>query len=644
MIKKYVYGKPYLTRSYLEDFKEETGEPLPFKYQKTEKGYTFRYPLKEKDKIYGLGEATGKIDKRGKRWISFASDNGHHEDDTLSLYSAHNFIVIDGETPFGAFFDSPSTVIFDLAYTNKDEIVITSEKPFTLYLIFNTDAYSIIKEHRNASGKSYFPALWGFGYGQSRFSYFNEKQVMKVFKKHQKYQLPLDYICLDIHYMDEFEDFTFNQKRFPDPKGLVTTLKDEGVYLIPIVDCGLKVNEKPMIKEGLEKGYFVKKEDGTPFKAAVWPGFTYFVDFFKKDAKEYFGHLYSFYTDLGIEGFWNDMNEPSIFYSELTKDLPKEEKKKGNPDFEGNGHFQDYSSFFHVIDGQNVNHYEVHNLYGGLLCEACYDGVDKLLKARRGVIFSRSSYSATHRYSGLWTGDNSSTYRHLRLNFNQLLGLNMEGFLFSGADTGGFGGNCSRSLLLRWLALSLWTPLFRNHCAIIFRPQECYHYRKKKDFRNLLNARYQLLPYIYSEFGKAVLRDDILFKPLSFIFKDDETARNIDDQLLFGDSVMICPILNKEKTRKVYLPVSMTEVRYDGKNFKETKVEKGWREIKVPLNELVFYILPDKCVPVTKPCLHTKDIDLSDVTLIGSGTEYEQYLDDGFTKDIKESNIRVIKK
>ena len=221
----------------------------------------------------------------------------------------------------------------------------------------------------------------------------------------------------------------------------------------------------------------------------------------------------------------------------------------------------------------------------------------------------------------------------LRQNVYHMPSLNMCGFLFSGADTGGFGGNCTRELLLRWLAVSVFTPLMRNHTAIFTRNQECYRYRDPQDFQTIIRLRYRLLPYLYSEFMKAALRQDMFIKPLAFDYPDDEKARHIEDQLLVGESIMIAPILEQgAKGRIVYLPEPMTEVRYSSEGFTCINVGAGERTVMAPLNQVVFYIRKGKLVPVGKDVANTSELDLLDVELLGSGTSYEQYADDGYTK------------
>ena len=643
MIEKFSFGTHVETGAVIAPVKE--GECLPYFSGKAEgEGARFSYPLKKGDIVYGLGETMRGINKRGGRYVSFNSDNPRHNDDMPSLYASHNFLLVDGEVRFGAFFDTPARAVFDIDLNGSGKIDVKCERGVTVYIVEGASCNDIARQFLSAIGRSYLPPLWAFGFGQSRWGYKCEKDIRSVANGYERAGLPLDYICLDIDYMDRYIDFTVNTKRFPDMKSFVSEMKARGIRLVPIVDAGIKIEPgNPVFDEGVEKGYYCKNLEGKNFSAAVWPGLTHFPDFLKKEARDWFGRQYKFYTDLGFEGFWNDMNEPAIFFSEYSKGK-KGSRFSGDPLYKGGAALSDYKSFSHDVDGTEVPHWDVHNIFGAKMTEASSEGLEKLLPTRF-LLFSRSSYIGAHRYGGIWTGDNNSSWLMLRRNFTMLPGLNLCGFLYSGADTGGFGGNCSRELLLRWLALSCFTPLMRDHTTIFTRRQECYRYAGKQDFKAVLSFRYRILPYLYSEYMKAAIASDLLFRPLAFAYPTDEKAKAVEDELLFGESILIAPVMEKgAKGRSVYLPEDMTEVRWNGKMFTETPVQKGEHFVKVPLNEIVFYIRKGKCVPVSSGGKNTSEVDMKNVTLLGDGKEYTQYLDDGFTRDCTSKNLRVITK
>lgn len=609
-------------------------------------GLEFTRALEDGDRVYGLGETSRGINKRGCRLINYNVDNAHHRPDTVSLYGAHNFIIVSGREHWGFFFDTPARVIFDIDVTTQGVLSVQCDSAnVAVYSIREDSDKAVAESFLRIIGRSYIPPLWAFGFGQSRWGYKTKADFRAVADGYQKRGIHLDYLCMDIDYMDRFIDFTFNPKNFPDFGDFCKEMKERGIRLVPIVDAGLKIEPgNPVYEEGVAKNYFCKNKEGKDFQAAVWPGLTHFTDFFQPEAREWFGRQYAFYTEQGVEGFWNDMNEPAIFYSEYTSRLSKKDFIPG-----GDGNYQpgtnlvDYKNFFHQIDGKTVMHHDVHNAFGYLMTRSAGEQLDKLMD-KRYLLFSRSSYIGAHRYGGIWTGDNTSSWENLRMAVHQMPSLNMCGFLYIGTDIGGFGGNCSRELLLRWLAFGVFTPLMRDHAMKGTRRQECYRYFRKKDFRTVVSLRYRLLPYLYSEYMKAAVRGKLYFRPLAFDFPEDEEAAQVEDQLLVGDSLMMTPLVEKRKNKRtVYLPEDMTKVLYDG-SFHTRQLEKGYHEIHVRPNQVVFFIRKDCLVPIAEDAERVEQVDLETVTLLGTGTQYEQYLDDGQTKEYGEEHIRVLTK
>lgn len=648
MILQTIFGNPIDTGAITQPVAVSREIPH-FSTENNGKSLRFTCPLHPEDVVWGLGETTGRVNKRGGRYISFNTDTADHSDTNPSLYASHNFLIVDGAQPFGVFFDTPARVIFEIDYHGSGLLSVECQtQDLRLYQIEESTAYAIARTLHKAIGRCYLPPLWAFGYGQSRFGYKTPADFREVVSRHREAGVPLDWVCMDIDYMDRFIDFTFDPKRFPDPKAFVEEMAAENIHLVPIVDAGVKVEPgDPVYESGVQGGHFCRNKEGGPFQAGVWPGMTHFPDFLDPEARSWFGSQYRFYTELGIEGFWNDMNEPSIFYSEYDRGpkklkmllgmvFPTKMEQKRNQNL-----LRDYKSFFHQVRGRRVRHYDVHNLYGAMMTRASSEGLERLLD-HRFLLFSRSSYIGASRYGGVWTGDNSSTWEHLMLNLRHLPSLNMCGFLYSGADTGGFMESCSRELLLRWLAVSVFTPLMRNHCACGVAQQEFYQYDGAEDFRSIISLRYRLLPYLYSEYMKAALTGDLYIKPLGFVFPE---AKDVEDQLLVGGSVMMTPIVRQGQTRRqVYLPEDMTQVRWNGEEFLCEAAEKGKRTIEAALGEVVFFIRKGTLVPVGKAIASTAEADFDHLTLLGDGQEYDLYADDGLTRDCTMDNVRKLTK
>ena len=429
-------------------------------------------------------------------------------------------------------------------------------------------------------------------------------------------------------------------------------MKQRHIRLIPIIDAGVKIEEGyEVYEEGLEKGYFVTKEDGSDFVAAVWPGWVRFPDFLNADARRWFGDKYRLLLDKGIEGFWNDMNEPAIFFSQdrlnavfealsdykgKNLDLAKYNELMGMIWGLGNSP-EDYRSFWHNMNGTRVRHDRVHNIYGYNMTRAAGEAFERLSPDRRILMFSRSSYIGMHRSGGVWTGDNCSWWSHILLNLQQMPALNMCGFLYCGGDTGGFNCDATEDLVMRWTQLSIFTPLFRNHAAMNTRRQELYQFDRIGDLKKLVELRYALIPYIYSEFMKAALGDDMYFVPLAFAYPEDERAVRTEDQILAGESIMIAPVYTQNaRGRYVYLPEDMKLIRFRAADdYDEALLGKGDHYVKAELNELLVFLRRGHVLPLAEPASCVGEIDYASLTYISYDADpgqYDLYTDDGETR------------
>ena len=458
-------------------------------------------------------------------------------------------------------------------------------------------------------------------------------------------------IYMDIDYMQDFKDFTLNEEHFKDFPEFVKEMKTRNIRLIPIIDAGVKIEEGYRVyEEGVRNGYFCKRADGSNFVAAVWPGYTHFPDVLNPEARRWFGGCYRALINQGIEGFWNDMNEPAIFYtpegleaaSELMRDYIEDETgrisifqvREALTGLQNNPNY--YEDFYHQVDGRMVRHDKVHNLFGYNMTKAAGEEFERIDPNRRFLLFSRSSYIGMHRYGGIWTGDNKSWWNHILLNLQMMPSLNMCGFLYIGADLGGFGADTTRDLLLRWLALGVFTPLMRNHSAIDTREQECYQFENVEDFRHVVEVRYRLLPYLYSEYMKAAVSDDMYLKPLAFEYPRDAFAPQVEDQLMLGGEIMIAPVYTQNaKGRYVYLPEEMMFMKFmpDGSIYEE-KLPAGHHYVEIALNEVPLFIRTGKCIPVAKAAESVAELQTDALELLGyPGAEYLLYDDNGSHKD-----------
>ncbi len=623
--------------------------------------------LASSEKIYGLGEAMGSLNKRSQIVRCFNNDEPNHTPDIKNLYGSHPFVIFDDNLCVGLFIDYPGEINFDFGFTDYNTAKASvspneyGEVNTDVYIITGKSKTEIIHNLLLIIGVPYFPPKWAFGYHQSRWSYPTSGDVKDICKMFRHLDIPCDAIYLDLDYMDDYKVFTTSSQRFPNFANFVKELKDNGFHLVPIVDPGVKVEEGyDVYEEGKKGGYFCKSYDyethavkDEDFVGTVWPGRTSFPDFLNVETRSWWGDLYRQFCEIGVNSFWNDMNEPAIFFTKRgLNDLYEcydEVRSRPNPGLDffdlkdkatglsNNG--EDYKSFAHNIDGHEVCHIDVHNLFGFNMCLASSNGLKKHSRGQRYFLLSRSSYMGQHRFSAVWTGDNKSWWEHILLHIRMVQSMNMCGFFFVGPDIPGFGANADSQLLIRWLQVGVFTPFLRNHCALFCRNQEPWAFDQTTTniARNLIKFRYAMLGYIYSEFHNSIVGMTPFVMPMSFAF-DEEALESVDDQYMFGGSIMAAPIYTQNAFgRMVYLPSckwlawSMTE--HSDRNL--TVYDSGTYFIKSDLSKTVFFIKENSMLPLHEPLHFANEKVITELTVIAfvtSKATFYYYQDDGETE------------
>lgn len=570
------------------------------------------------------------------------------------MYGAHPFMIILRDSPLGIFVDAPGEISVDAGASSGDSVRIkVTNEGFYLALITGNDVKEIAAKYISLTGKSFIPPKWAFGYHQSRWSYEDDGAVRSIARKTREHDIPCDVIHMDIHYMQDYKVFTVNKERFPDVPKLSSDLKKDGIRLISILDPGVKAEDGYSVyEEGKKREFFCKRADGKgDFIGAVWPGPSAFPDYFREDVREWWGSLYKPLKEEGFAGFWNDMNEPSIFY---TPDAFKEFAKTIHR-FDVENDFSEalantlwdkgvvnkesyYDDFTHTIDGEQVPNREVHNLYGTQMTKAVADALRAEEPNKRYFLLSRSSYPGMHRYAAIWTGDNHSWWEHLSLNIQQLISLNLAGFLFVGADTGGFSGDCTPEMLVRWTQLSAFAPFFRNHAAMWAKNQEPWAFDENTLAlcRTFIKMRYSLTPYIYSEFIRSASREEPFIRGLFYDYKE-AIGRLDDDQFLCGRSLLVAPVVKASTHgRLVFLPAgSWLKVTGSERGLSGEHVQPGGDfYVDAAINEMPLFLKHGSLVPMAEPAPHVAAQSTDTFHLLGftdSTAQCEILLDDGET-------------
>ncbi|WP_042275604.1 glycoside hydrolase family 31 protein [[Clostridium] dakarense] len=582
--------------------------------------------LKEEMYFYGFGERTGHLNKKGCHYINWNTDDPTPHGETYEkLYkSIPFFITLEDKEAFGIFFDNTFETHFDLGKENSNYYYFASlDGNIDYYFIYGPSVDKVIKGYTYLTGSTPLPQLWTLGYQQCRWAYCPESNVMEVVNKFREKDIPCDALYLDIEYMDDFRVFTWDKNKFKNSKKMIENLKKDGFKLVTIIDPGVKVDKGYSIyDEGLKNGYFATDKNGITYTNWVWPGNSVFPDFMNSKVRNWWSNNQKILLDDGVAGVWNDMNEPASFNGPLPDDIKFNE------------------------DGDILDHKEIHNVYGHMMSKATYEGIKKHTNKRPFVI-TRACYSGTQKYSTVWTGDNQSTWEHLRMSVPMLMNLGLSGMSFCGTDVGGFGYDATSELLSRWVQVGAFTPLFRNHTTIYSRDQEPWAFDKKTEdiYRKYVKLRYKLLPYIYDTFYRGESNGLPLIRPLLLHYQNDEKTYEINDQFLCGENIMVAPILEQgKKARMVYLPNGSRWVDYWTK-----EVYEGGRYIikETPLDICPIYIKSGSIIP-NFPGMNyigEKEIDtlILDIYLDENNFEYIHYQDDGESFEYKDGKYNLYK-
>lgn len=657
----YRFGKPFKTNAIITEIKEsafssiQTKELKYFTYENLHDHILFSFPLKEEDRIYGLGESLGGINKRSRRYRMWNTDDPLHTEDKISLYGSHPFFIISNNSQtFGILIDYPGAITIDAGFTHYDQLTIQIESAnLDLYILNASSELEIIKQYLQLTGAPYFPPKWAFGFQQSRWSYPDEKALEKVASRFREENIPCDAIYMDIDYMDNYKVFSVDQKKFPNFDLFIKKMKAKGIKLLPIIDPGVKIEPGYSVyEEGVAGKYFCKEQNGEKdYISSVWPGLVHFPDFLNEKTRAWWGEKYLPYVEKGISGFWNDMNEPALFYSperlQRAKELAKNKVIHNSWDYfelrDAFGtlanHPEDYKQIFQTDDeGKIYSHSQIHNLYGFHMTKATAEALRKRFPEKRYFLLSRSSSIGSHRFGAIWMGDNQSWWVHLLTNIQMLVSLNLSGYFYTGADICGFGGDVSEELALRWMQFGVFNPLFRNHSALGTKDQEPYSFTRATvdSMRLFIQIRYQLLPYIYSEFLNSVLNLRPFITPLAFHFQD-AFSQSCEDEFFFGNSILVAPVYQANSTgRMVYFPetnyLQVTFTKTEGPRY--TVHQAGFHYTENLRDQFTYFIKENSGVITTdsmdyvdqKPWEH-----LTITVFITSNVKLEYYIDDGET-------------
>ncbi|HEV2594407.1 MAG TPA: TIM-barrel domain-containing protein [Sphingomicrobium sp.] len=571
---------------------------------------------------FGMGDKTGVLDRRGYTFVNWNSDTYGFTPSTDPIYKSIPFYIATGGPggAYGLFLDNTFRSTFDFGHSVADTLRISSvDGPVDYYLIAGPSVRQVVRHYADLTGHAPLAPLWALGYQQSRYSYMSDAEVRQVAATFRADRFPLDVIWLDIDYQDRNRPFTVNKTTFPNMRGLVSDLGETGIKLVPITDLHVAYlpnqNYAPY-ESGAAGNNFVHDAAGKVYIAPVWPGPSVFPDFTRASTRTWWGSLYKDFIADGFAGFWNDMNEPAVF------DTP--------------GHTMPNTNL-HRIESDDfaprtAAHGEIHNVYGMENTRGTYEGMLRLRPGIRPFVMTRASYAGGQRYAATWTGDNSSTWDHLRLSVEQLINLGLSGFSYSGSDVGGFTGGPSPELLTRWFEVAAFTPVFRDHSAKDTPRAEPWvdgpdqlAIRKR-----YVEERYRLLPYLYALADENARTGDPLMRPVFYDYPDALNG-DCDRSLAFtlGRSLLISgpPKPESPEPFDICLPKGGWYDYWTGLPVTQTKLTETPKLDVLPVFVRAGTILPRQ--PVVQSTSETPRGPLRLDVYPGEDCRGELYLDDG---------------
>ncbi|WP_348822195.1 TIM-barrel domain-containing protein [Flavobacterium aestuarii] len=563
--------------------------------------------------FYGNGEVSGPLKRNDSQVTLWNSEAPNYWiDNGTRLYQSHPWIM--GVRPDGTAFGIIADHTWKQSFVISNPITITSEGPqFRVVVIERKSPQELLKTLADLTGKIELPALWTLGYQQSRFTYFPDSKVKSIADEFRSRKIPCDVLWMDIDYMDKFKIFTFEPNAFSDPKGLNDYLHTKNFKAVYMIDPGVKKETGYFVyDQGKAGNHWVQKADGTEFNGQVWPGDVAFPDFTRPETNKWWAGLYKDFMRKGIDGIWNDMNEPSVFETP-NKTMPEDNLHRGGGDMPAGSHLR------------------YHNVYGYMMVKASREGIIAANPDKRPFVLSRSNFLGGQRYAATWTGDNSSTWAHLKLSVPMSITLGLSGQPISGADIGGFNNDCTPDLLGHWMALGAYYPFSRNHAANNSVNQEPWVFGSKIEnvSRTAVNRRYRLLPYMYTLLREASQTGMPLMRPVFFADNTDLSLRNEQQAFMVGKDLLVVP-------RWAVNP----------------SLPKGnWNKVKLESTEddkyqALLYVRPGSVIPITEVVQSTAEYKSDNITYLinpledGTATG-EIYHDDGDGFGYKTNDFAV---
>ncbi|HEY3663674.1 MAG TPA: TIM-barrel domain-containing protein, partial [Chthoniobacterales bacterium] len=528
--------------------------------------------IPEEASLYGTGEATGPLLRNGKSIVVWNTDCYAYGDlKSPRLYQSHPWVLgvrPDG-TAFGVLFETTWKATLS---TGPDKIIFKSEgAPFRVVVLDRESPQAVVRGLAELTGKMSLPPKWALGFHQCRYSYYPDAKVREIADEFRQRKLPCDVIWLDIHYMNGYRIFTFDPERFPDPKSTNDYLHKHGFHSVWMIDPGVKKERGYSVYDsGTNKNLWVQNNRGQPFVGEVWPGDCVFPDFTMPATRQWWAGLYKDYLAKGVDGVWNDMNEPAVFNGP-DHSMPEDNQHRGGGALPPGPHLL------------------YHNVYGMLMVSATRQGLLDARPDKRPFVLTRANHLGGQRYAATWTGDNNAAPGYLKMSVPMSLNLSLSGQPLNGPDIGGYSGAITPELYGQWIAMAPFFPFSRAHTSVDNPPREPWTQGPEieKVARTALERRYRLLPYLYTCAYVAASLGDPIMQPVFFADPKDPDLRAEEGAFLFGPDLLVIPRWSDSPKlpKGIWREISLLDPEHESDGYQaQVKVRGG---AIVPLGKVI---------------------------------------------------------
>ncbi len=589
-------------------------------------GFDLGFRLSDGEHIYGLGEDNdkefGALDRRGTV-----------RDMITGQRISRNSVTADYPVPFiasslgyGIYLDNTSRLTVDIGKNVPDRFSITAEDGgCKLYFIVGNAVSDVVCKFSEMTGRAKLPPLWVLGYMQSKCSFWNWEEVDDVICTYKKLGIPLDSIVFDFDWAEYFNNYKWAERwEGKSPEKIKSYLENSGIHFMASNSGPMLKNDSDTFESAKEAGVLAYDTEGNPVICGHYSG--QLMDFTNPKTEAWLSEQIRRIMDDGVEAWWLDLTEP-----------------------EGDAE----NTVYHA--GSRA---EIHNIFSNAVTRTYHNIMDSHSPHKRNFILTRTGTTGIQREpTALWTGDIYSEYGTLQAHIPEALNTQMSGISMWTCDTGGFisptnNDDCPYNLYHndrtehaelyeRWMQFSCFTPIFRSHHA----GGEAVPFRYNKitfdGMSHYIKLRYRLIPYVYSLYYENYLTGTPIMRPLFWHYPDDERAYSVTDEYLFGENMLIAPVVESQKDKRtVYLPKGKW---YD---FDYDYVYEGGREYEVyaPQNRIPVFIKAGGIIPMTDDILNTRELDFGklEAEIYPDGKSTARiYADDGVTDNYLSGEYTV---